>query len=36
MNRVDFDLETVFDLEKVLSHTRMGVCFMLLTPVNPK
>jgi hypothetical protein len=28
------DLETVLNLKSMLSHTRMGVCFMLLTPVN--
>ncbi len=32
----DSDLETVFHLESIPSHTRMGLCFMLLTPVNPK
>jgi hypothetical protein len=36
MNRSDSDLEKVCDLEKGPSHTKMGVCFMLLTPVNPK
>jgi hypothetical protein len=31
-----FDLETVSDPAKRPSHTRMGVSFILLTPVNPK
>jgi hypothetical protein len=31
-----FDREALFELEKRPSHTRMGLCFMLLTPVNPK
>ena len=36
MVRSNSKLGTVFDPEKVPSHTRISLCFMLLTPVNPK